>query len=278
MSAAVLLSFLRQNQLTRKQHKQLEEEREGPLQIVLQRAAVRVSRLKLKQTTKKKSLTRKRAQEAAALVNCRSSFCAVVRDSLFGEMQSAGGSADQPHPLFGGALSAVIPHSATDISELREIPDNQEVFAHAHTDQSLIVELVEYQTQVADQDAARYHFEDIAGSNKALEPGAFEVTSVVALPKPQLSLSECSSAWMLTGTQCVSKFNEDARNTVTLHLGLLRLQQFSTDVLITFNDPQSISPDSSSASAVGTHKQPWTVQEFQRLLQTLTLHNPGLFG
>ncbi|XP_069555045.1 ran guanine nucleotide release factor [Brachyistius frenatus] len=193
-------------------------------------------------------------------------------------MQSAGGSAHRAHPLFGGALSAVIPLCATDVSELREIPDNQEVFAHAHTDQSLIVELVEYQGQVADQGAARYHFEDIAGSNKALEPGAFEVTSVVALAKSELALSECSSAWVLTGTQCVSKFNEDARNTVTLHLGLFRLPQFSTDVLITFNDPQNISPDSSSASAAGTHKVPWTVQDFQHMMQTLTLNNPGLFG
>ena len=190
-------------------------------------------------------------------------------------MQTAGGCA---RALFGGALSAVIPHSATNVSELREIPDNQEVFAHAHTDQSLIVELVEYQGQVADQDAARYHFEDIAGGNKALEPGASEVTAVVALQKPELSLSECSCGWMLTGTQCVSKFNEEARNTVTVHLGLLRLPQFSTDVLVTFNDPQSISPGSSSASARDTHREPWTLQDFQRSLQTLTLHDPGLFG
>ncbi|KAM9386393.1 ran guanine nucleotide release factor isoform 1-T2 [Pholidichthys leucotaenia] len=193
-------------------------------------------------------------------------------------MQSAAGSSEQPHPLFGGALSALIPHSSTDISKLREIPDNQEVFAHSHTDQSLIVELVEYQGQVADQDAARYHFEDIAGGNKALEPGAHEVLSVAVLPKSDLSLFQCSSAWMLTGTQCVSKFNEEARNKVTLHLGLFRLPQFSTDVLVTFNDPQSISPDSSSASAAGTQTQAWTVQHFHRLLQTLTLHNPGLFG
>ncbi|KAI4829532.1 hypothetical protein KUCAC02_023572 [Chaenocephalus aceratus] len=124
--------------------------------------------------------------------------------------------ADQSHPLFGGALSAVLPHSAKDTSELREIPDNQEVFVHEHTDQSLIVELVEYQSQVENEDAARYHFEDIAGSNKALEPDAFEVTSSF--------------------------------------------------------------PDSSSAASAETHRQPWTVQDFQRLLQTLTLHNPGLFG
>ncbi|KAM3620186.1 uncharacterized protein V6R79_019479 [Siganus canaliculatus] len=194
------------------------------------------------------------------------------------ESQSAGGSTGQPHPLFGGALSAVLPHSIRDISELREIPDNQEVFAHAHSDQSLIVELVEYQGQVADQDAARYHFEDIATSNKALETDAFEVTSVVPLPKSELLLSDCSSAWMLTGTQCVSKFNEEARNKVTLHLGLLRLPQFSTDILITFNDPQAISPESSSAVAVEPHTVLWTLQDFQRLLQTLTLHDSGLFG
>uniref|UniRef100_A0A673CAT0 Ran guanine nucleotide release factor n=1 Tax=Sphaeramia orbicularis TaxID=375764 RepID=A0A673CAT0_9TELE len=184
----------------------------------------------------------------------------------------------EPRPLFGGALSAVIPPSATDISELREIPDNQEVFAHAHTDQSLIVELVEYQAQVADHDAPRYHFEDIAGSNKALEPGAYEVASVVALPKAELSLSESSSAWMLTGTQCVSKFNEEAKNTVTLHLGLFRLPQVSTDILVTFNDPQAINPESSSATAEETHTEPWTLLDFQRMLQSLTLHAPGLFG
>lgn len=182
----------------------------------------------------------------------------------------------QTRPLFGGALSAVLPCSAKDISELREIPDNQEVFTHPHTDQSMIVELVEYQGHVEDQDAAKYHFEDIASSNKALETGAFEVTDVV--PLSEVSLSECGTAWMLTGMQCVAKFNEEARNMVAIHLGLFRLPQFSTDILVTFNNPQRINPDSSSATSAETHREPWTVVDFQRLLQTLTLHNPGLFG
>lgn len=186
--------------------------------------------------------------------------------------------APQPEPLFGGALSAVLPHSTVDTSRLREIPDNQEVFAHAYTDQSLIVELVEYQSQVADQDAVRYHFEDIAGSNKATGPGAVQVTEVVPLVRSELGLSDCSSAWMLSGTQCVSKFNEEAKNIVSLHLTLLRLPQFSTDVLISFNDPQSTSPHTSSAASAGTHTEPWTLQDFQRIVQTLTLHDPGLFG
>ncbi|XP_038162856.1 ran guanine nucleotide release factor [Cyprinodon tularosa] len=200
-------------------------------------------------------------------------------------MQAA--AAPRLRPLFGGALSAVLPSNITDISELREIPDNQEVFAHPHTDQSLIVELLEYQGQVADQDAARFHFEDIAGSNKAQGPGASVVGNAEAIAKGSVSLSECSSAWMLRGTQSVSKFNEEARNTVSIHLGLLRLPQFSTDILMTFNDPLSISPDSSSSmtsdsssrgGAEEARREPWTEEDFQRALLSLTLHNPGLFG
>ena len=30
------------------------------------------------------------------------------------------------------------------VSDVREIPDNQEVFAHSHTDQSIIIEILEY--------------------------------------------------------------------------------------------------------------------------------------
>nr|XP_057929107.1 ran guanine nucleotide release factor [Doryrhamphus excisus]XP_057929110.1 ran guanine nucleotide release factor [Doryrhamphus excisus] len=187
-------------------------------------------------------------------------------------------SINEPRPLFGGAFSAVIPQSAADVSKLREIPDNQEVFVHAHTDQSLIVELLEYQAHVEDQEAARYHFEDIAGSNAASHPEAQEVTSVVPLHKPELSLSACSCAWVLTGTQCVSKFNEEARNMVRIHLAVFRLPQFDTEVLVTFNDPQRINPGSSSAAAGVSGGQPWTVEDFQHLLRSLTLHNPELFG
>ncbi|XP_037530778.1 ran guanine nucleotide release factor [Nematolebias whitei] len=192
--------------------------------------------------------------------------------------RAGGGSALQARALFGGSFSAVIPSGASDVSELRKIPDNQEVFAHPHTDQCLIVELLEYQAQVADEDAARFHFEDVAGCNQALEPGALEVSGVAALPRAELSLKECSCACMLTGAQRVSKFNEEAKNTVAIHLGLFRLPQFSTDVLVTFNDPQSISPHSSSASAADTRGEPWTLLDFQRLLNTLSLHDPGLFG
>ncbi|XP_069623536.1 ran guanine nucleotide release factor [Ranitomeya imitator] len=188
------------------------------------------------------------------------------------------GSADQ-QPLFGGAMSAVLPPSAQDVSDLREIPDNQEVFVHPHTDQSIIVELLEYQEGMSDPDAARYHFEDVAASNGA--GGRAEVLSVEPLPLAQLSLTRCSGAWALTGRQLVSKFTERAQNTVTMHMALLRIQQHATDLLVTFNDPVVIHAASSSSVPVpGTSGSPalWTVDDFRRLLCSFRLQDPALFG
>ncbi|XP_060718364.1 ran guanine nucleotide release factor isoform X2 [Tachysurus vachellii] len=163
-------------------------------------------------------------------------------------------------PLFGGAMSAVLPLNTKDISELREIPDNQEVFAHTNTDQSIIIELLEYQSHVDDSEAARYHFEDVAGSNKVMEAGQMAVIEVQCVPQAQLSLSQCSSAWILTGAQLISKFNEE----------------YTTDILITFNDPVNISPFSSSSSEAA--ECVWTVQDFHTLVQSFRLLDPGVFG
>lgn len=50
----------------------------------------------------------------------------------------------QRHELYGGAMSLEIPSRLVDISAFRQVPDHQEVFADADTDQSVIVEINEY--------------------------------------------------------------------------------------------------------------------------------------
>ena len=42
------------------------------------------------------------------------------------------------------------------------------------------------------------------------------------------------------GQQRVSKFKEAARNEINIHMILYRLPQFTTDILITFNDPVNV--------------------------------------
>ena len=53
-------------------------------------------------------------------------------------------------------------------------------------------------------------------------------------------LCSCSAAYWLVGQQRVSKFKESARNEINIHMVLYRLPQFTTDILITFNDPVNV--------------------------------------
>ncbi|XP_065140664.1 ran guanine nucleotide release factor isoform X2 [Paramisgurnus dabryanus] len=145
------------------------------------------------------------------------------------------------------------------------------------TDQSIIIELLEYQSHVQGAEAVRYHFDDVAASNGAVESGSWKITGVEQLTQSELLLQECSSAWLLSGAQLVSKFNEEAKNTVNIYLCLFRLPQFTTDILVTFNDPVCINPLSSSAAGY-VAAVPWTLQDFQNVLQSFHLLNPGVFG
>uniref|UniRef100_H9GSU3 Uncharacterized protein n=1 Tax=Anolis carolinensis TaxID=28377 RepID=H9GSU3_ANOCA len=123
-------------------------------------------------------------------------------------------------------------------SEMRQVPDNQEVFVHPSTDQSLIIELLEYQAGVPDENATRY-FSGLYGH----VPGAFSP-----------DVSPTSLAGILRGCE--------AKNEVTLHLALLRLPQYGTDLLLTFNDPTRIQLD---------YSQIWLKGTFQRYINLTCL-------
>ena len=45
--------------------------------------------------------------------------------------------------LWGGAVHVDVPPGFHDVTKLREVPDNQEVFADADSDQSFIFELLQ---------------------------------------------------------------------------------------------------------------------------------------
>lgn len=58
-------------------------------------------------------------------------------------------------PLFGGAFSATLPAGSVDASALRPVPDHQEVFCHRACAQSLVLELLQLQSHVRGEAAAR---------------------------------------------------------------------------------------------------------------------------
>ncbi|XP_049492938.1 ran guanine nucleotide release factor isoform X1 [Panthera uncia] len=178
------------------------------------------------------------------------------------------------YPLFGGAFSATLPPGAIDVSDLRPVPNNQEVFCHRVTDQSLIVELLEQQAHVQGEEAARYHFEDVCGAQEAR---AVQVETVQPLFLENLALRGCcQEAWVLSGKQQVAKENQQVAKDVTVHQALLRLPQYQTDVLLTFSQPP---PDNRSfLSPENLSLLPWSLGDFEQLVTSLTLRDPGIFG
>ncbi|KAJ4961804.1 hypothetical protein NE237_021714 [Protea cynaroides] len=70
-------------------------------------------------------------------------------------------------PLFGGALSSVFPLRFQDVSNIREVPDHQEVFVDPARDESLIFELLDLKHDVQDNGSATWFLQDLVTEQDA---------------------------------------------------------------------------------------------------------------
>lgn len=183
-------------------------------------------------------------------------------------------------PLFGGALVCEIPDGFTDVSTFRQVPDNQEVFANAHTDQCVIVELLQYESSVADDASAQYFFNEIARSNGC---GPDEVTvllteAVESKTGPLIDREHKTS--VIVGDQRVAKFKEgdDAKNVVRVYLGNIRLPGVTTDVVLSVSAPMRINPASSSQGAFQFENNSEVAATiFKQALSSFAVHDWSLF-
>ncbi|GAA5822053.1 hypothetical protein JCM3770_002263 [Rhodotorula araucariae] len=146
-------------------------------------------------------------------------------------------------PLYGGAIAAAIPTAFLDASDLRQVPDTQEVFLAPDSDLSLIVEVLELVREDGSADdlerAARFHFSSLAHDNTALSSTVSSV-SVPAAPHSQGSHQPTVlGPTVLTGLQTVSKFNRPASeaDTVLIQLALWRIPERNADVTLCVNWP-----------------------------------------
>ena len=126
-----------------------------------------------------------------------------------------------PHPLFGGAINTSIPSHFIDASEIRQVPDNQEVWLDPDDETSLIVELLE---PIDAEDGIDAHFEVLAQDNEASSSRIILKTDVH---------SDLGPAHLLIGLQQAKKFNDESQ--VMVILGLIRLN--GADIVITLNTP-----------------------------------------
>jgi len=186
--------------------------------------------------------------------------------------------------LFGGAIECALPTRFMDVSTVREVPDHQEVFADVKTDQSVIVELVNM-AEASDDDAAAYHFRDLADDNDAThETTIISVESVNQADLPHFPPGTVCRA--LVGQQRIAKFNErtNAKNLVTIYLAVVRLPLHGTDILMTLNDPVYIAPGSSSSQGalaqqvLGREGLNSSTTVFRVLLRSLKVNDYSLFN
>lgn len=184
-----------------------------------------------------------------------------------------------PRQLFGGAMSLAMPDRFDDISEHRQVPDNQEVFGDPTQDQSIILEVVEHQPGVANAAAAEYFFQDLAALSQA---ASMAVTSSSTLRPDQVpGVPVDAFRGLAAGELAMSKGRGGALNKVHVMVLAVRLPQYASDVLLTLNTPIFISEGSAAAEHAGAgYKADWAAAPdlFQRMAASLQIVDFGLFG
>lgn len=155
-------------------------------------------------------------------------------------------------PLFGGAIASTFPVRFQDVSNVRQVPDHQEVFVDPARDESLIFELLELKQDVADNGSATWFLQDLANEQDAEGTMLIEQSGVVEAP----GLSFRTLPAIITtavGQMAISKGRQgrEAQNLVKVYLANVRLKEVTTDILITAYEPIVINSLSESASTVG---------------------------
>lgn len=164
-------------------------------------------------------------------------------------------------------MACDMPTTMTDVSEFRQVPDNQEVYSDVDTGATIIVELLSRQAKVSDEEAARFFFMDLATANGCdmvgdgvtllscapLPPSAYPHLAQLPAGASGDSGRVCSFAALACGVQRISKFSNESgkENEVSVSLAVLRFRpKVSTDVLVSLSAPQRLHPESSDAKAV----------------------------
>ncbi len=184
-------------------------------------------------------------------------------------------------PLYGGAMSCVVPLGWLDCSAVRPVPDTQEMFFDDASGGCLIVELMQRQQAVPDSDCGSFFFNDLAGANKAMHSEVFPQQQQSSPPKLQIDLDVALDAprlgsgaflgdifcTLVQGLQRVSG-PSNAPSDVVVTMGILRLlPPAATDVLVTLSMP-------TRATSLGREASLGLVRA---VIASLAVHDVGLF-
>ncbi|KAL8293033.1 hypothetical protein RQP46_000727 [Phenoliferia psychrophenolica] len=179
--------------------------------------------------------------------------------------------------LYGGAITTELPSHLRDASELRQVPDSQEVWLDNDSNLSFILEVVELVTESGpadDQQAAlRFHFDSLAHDNTALS----STVSSLSLPSSAAPTTPPNPPLLgpavLSGLQTVAKFNlpPERADTVLVLMALWRIPDKRADLVLCVNFPvrEEGGPELDSQLARSV---------FEKAVQGLKIKDYGLFA
>ncbi|EMD00343.1 hypothetical protein BAUCODRAFT_64329 [Baudoinia panamericana UAMH 10762] len=138
--------------------------------------------------------------------------------------------------LFGGAVQCPLPATFADVSEIRRVPDNQEVWLDTNGLTSVVFDILERVDGMSDVDALQFHLDDITE-----ESGAEIDGEVTVLMKGEVRFQkQGTKAYGLLATSLPGEKQRGRDNEpdfVALLLLLVRLVEQATDLIITVNVP-----------------------------------------
>jgi hypothetical protein len=177
--------------------------------------------------------------------------------------------------LFGGAIVCDFPETYVDVSDIRDLPDSEEVHMEAETDSCLIVEILERQQDVPDASIAQFHFDNIAEENET-EFSELKHTEEVPRPDQRFGKLFCG-----VGLQRgIVKFREKDRvgNDITLFVAVARIPDANADLIISLSAPESFS-EAGSSFARGAKPNPQRALEvWRRVISSFSIIDYGLFA
>lgn len=176
--------------------------------------------------------------------------------------------------LYGGSIECLVPEGWRDVSDVRQVPDNQECWQDDEG-RLLVIEILEYQTDVNNDQAAEYFFADLAESNGVVNPQDASFSrgnQVPTIPSLPLTATLCTGS----GSQRIIQGKERAAQPsepiwINVELCAIRLPSVSTDILITLTTRTPTSPqDNANGPSPST--------QFLEILQSFRVRDWSLFN
>ncbi|KAF4121606.1 Ran-interacting Mog1 protein [Geosmithia morbida] len=185
-------------------------------------------------------------------------------------------------PLYGGAIVCELPSNFDDVSKIRQVPDNQEVWIDQDGFTSIIFDITERVGESGsgpeiDGRAITHHLEDLVGDNT-------EGLKIWNTAETEFSrLTSGTPAYTLIATQTPqSKDSASSPDFTALIMTLLRLEKQKTDILITVNVPHIKGQYNEDDVDLELGKQGKLIGDAvdfsARIWETFNIKDWGLFG